>query len=569
MTTLGFAFGINALRVAIIDGYLDEPSCLGVPPYISPHIRYTYGALVKAGVPDDNITYHLIDQLRADWQEHLARLEDRDLVIIIAGTTVPGRYLRGRPVSPREISKIGAGLGHPTVFLGGPIVQTLDPKVAARWGLQPGQGALDAFTGEIAALTIYGALTGNNLDTNPEKERLAALIRDWAVAGARVTEKHPYFPHIVCELETFRGCPRPVNCAFCSERLKRLTYCRLPEDVVREVDALYRLGNRYFRLGCQTDLFAYGGTYVNGDLQPNQAYLKDLYEGIHQVAPGLRVLHMDNANPAVIANNPEAATEIIEIIARHNTAGDVAAFGLESADPAVLTANNINTDPDQVLTAIRIMNTVGGFRVDGIPKLLPGLNFLHGLKGEGPDTMAMNVDLLKRILDDGLMLRRINIRQVQEVDNYRGQPINERSFKEYKDQVNQDVNLPMLKRVFPTGTILRGVQMEKIEGNLTFGRQLGSYPILVGVPGKHKLGQFMDLRILDHGYRSLTGLPFPFNINGASLTELQALPGIGKKRAMRIFLAKPITGLRHLSEVLNNEVNADDLAHWVSFSQSH
>ena len=29
----------------IIDGYVDEPACLGVPPYISPYIRTIAGVL--------------------------------------------------------------------------------------------------------------------------------------------------------------------------------------------------------------------------------------------------------------------------------------------------------------------------------------------------------------------------------------------------------------------------------------------------------------------------------------------------------------------------------------------
>jgi radical SAM superfamily enzyme with C-terminal helix-hairpin-helix motif len=30
----------------ILDGYVDEPACLGVPPYISPYIRTVAGALL-------------------------------------------------------------------------------------------------------------------------------------------------------------------------------------------------------------------------------------------------------------------------------------------------------------------------------------------------------------------------------------------------------------------------------------------------------------------------------------------------------------------------------------------
>jgi len=38
------------MRVLIIDGYVDEPACLGVPPYMSPDPRYIAGALVEKGI---------------------------------------------------------------------------------------------------------------------------------------------------------------------------------------------------------------------------------------------------------------------------------------------------------------------------------------------------------------------------------------------------------------------------------------------------------------------------------------------------------------------------------------
>ena len=33
----------------ILDGYVDEPTCLGVPPYISPYVRYLAGVLHAHG----------------------------------------------------------------------------------------------------------------------------------------------------------------------------------------------------------------------------------------------------------------------------------------------------------------------------------------------------------------------------------------------------------------------------------------------------------------------------------------------------------------------------------------
>ena len=49
----------------ILDGYVDEPACLGVPPYISPYIRTVAGALASRGFA---VHYLTIDQLRNDPQ---------------------------------------------------------------------------------------------------------------------------------------------------------------------------------------------------------------------------------------------------------------------------------------------------------------------------------------------------------------------------------------------------------------------------------------------------------------------------------------------------------------------
>src|SRR5690554_3879500 len=227
------------IKTALIDGYLDEPSCLGVPPYISPHIRYTYGALLHSGIPEKMISYYTIDQLRENWQDTLEELEKYELVIIIAGTTVPGHYLGGKPISFKEIKEIGSRLFYPQKVLGGPI--TLVKKEV------PG---FDLICSEIASLSIYERL----LDREIDRTKVSDYIGEWAIAGAELTKKHPSYPYLVCELEIFRGCPRQEHCAFCSERLKRILYQRPVNDIISEIKALKEAGNHFYRLGCQTDL---------------------------------------------------------------------------------------------------------------------------------------------------------------------------------------------------------------------------------------------------------------------------------------------------------------------------
>lgn len=520
-------------KAYIIDGYLDEPSCLGVPPYIAPHVRYTFGAMVEAGLEPDKIGYFTINQLRQ--QPRLGEeLGQGKLVTIVAGTTVPGRYLGGKPISLQEINSLSEKIRARTV-LSGPIAQcNLDTP------------HIDVVAGEVPGRDEFMLLTGRQPAGTP-----AELVDRWSVLGAQVTIRHPRYPRLVCEIETYRGCPRGTHCRFCSEQLKKVTYQRSVEGVVAEVAALARAGNHYFRLGAQTDLLLYQGRGVAGEVRPNPQALEQLFVGIRGAAPDLKVLHIDNINPATIADYQEEAAEALATIAKFNTPGDTAAFGLESADPAVLTANNIGTDVSKTLLAIRIMNQVGGRREQGVPKLLPGLNFLHGLLGETRETMQLNLAFLHQVLDQGMLLRRINVRQVNPLGSYpRTFPYSPYQFKAYKERINREINQPMLRQVFPRGTVLADLIIEQIKGGVAFGRQLGTYPILVGVPGRFAVGDVLDVKIVDHGYRSITGLPWPLDINRATMEQLEALPGFGKNRARKVFLAGPLAGMEQLQQLL-------------------
>ena len=63
----------------------------------------------------------------------------------------------------------------------------------------------------------------------------------------------------------------------------------------------------------------------------------------------------------------------------------------------------------------------------------------------------------------------------------------------------------MLKKVAPTGKILKKCYAEIYDGKTTFCRQFATYPLIVGVKGRLELKKFYDLEITDHMLRSLTG----------------------------------------------------------------
>ncbi|WP_440947853.1 radical SAM protein [Methanosarcina sp. T3] len=566
------------MKALIIDGYVDEPACLGVPPYLSPYARYIAGALRERGLSEKEIHYLTIDTLRENPPGDGELIGKADLVVIIAGMTVPGKYLRASPITPGEIEAIFRAANGIKV-IGGPIRLGFSREggraaKGTEGGISLGEAVLakmdiEAFTYDLFEEGADGSERGSSESCpaklrTPEsvdhRFRTTAEIGRWGPKGAFLIRQHPDYPYFMCELETYRGCGRQVHCSFCTEPFYGASDYRPVEDVVSEVSALYSHGARFFRIGRQPDLFSYHGTDAGGPVpKPVPEVLEKLYRGIRNSAPELSVLHMDNANPITLATYPEESEQILKTIIKYHTSGDVAAFGMETADPKVVAANSLKASSEEVFEAIKLVNRLGAGRgVNGLPEILPGINFVHGLMGETKKTFQLNYDFLQQVLDSGLLLRRINIRQVMA---FPGTPMygrdeaarkHKKLFLDYKEQVRKNIDLPMLRRVVPEGTVLRDVMCEVHDRGVTFGRQLGSYPLLVGVPALIPLRKFTDITVTGHGMRSITGIPYPLKINTASPALIREIPGIGKKAADSIAAGVPYTDredfLRRINE---------------------
>ena len=68
------------ITVLLVDGYIDDPAALGVPPYISPIIRAIAGAALDAGA--DRVEYVTIDMIRRG-----AKLPQADVSVQSPGST--------------------------------------------------------------------------------------------------------------------------------------------------------------------------------------------------------------------------------------------------------------------------------------------------------------------------------------------------------------------------------------------------------------------------------------------------------------------------------------------------
>ncbi len=535
-----------------MDGYVDEPTVLGVPPYLSMYPRYIAGAIWQSD-PHAEILYMTIDQVRRSFDRAIEVWSTCDLVVLIAGMIVPGKYIGGTPVSVRETK---------TLFSDPRLESTLKILVGP-WanfgcGIEGGKLAVSSrflsppidFIVPGDPEMILSGIAKANWSVEDGISNLtpatSSQVREFAISGANIVQQHPGLSrgYIIAEIESYRGCPRFVTggCSFCTEPLYGSPQQRPINDIVKEIEALYSAGIRSFRIGKQADLFTYGSDEMGEEEfpTPNPEAIDELFSKIRQVAPALEVLHIDNVNPGTIARHPEESRTVARAIMKYHTCGDVAAFGVESLDPEVIKRNNLKATPDEVLQAIRILNEVGGIRDQWeLPHLLPGINLLYGLPGETRRTLEYNMEFLQTLVREGLIIRRINIRQVIGFEGTRLEVENKGKLKrnlffKHKEQVRQEIDTEMIKRVAPSGTILRSLFIEHQEGNSYLLRQLGTYPLLCHMPTGQEFTDRSDVIVIDHGPRSLTVLPYPFKANYASLAQWRAIPGIGMKRAARI-----------------------------------
>ena len=539
----------------LIDGYEDEPAAFGVPPYVGFHIRYIAGVMESHRLPYEYIT---IDR----WREMVRTTDaiaDLNLgrvrgVALLAGAVVPGKYLRGTPISLRETKELLGMMPANIPFLAG--------GWAIRGWRQAGWSPLRAnlfLTVQDTDATLDHFLRHGQWK---HQRRTTEQWREWAHLGAtsKAVIEHPDIDGpLTYEVELYQGCVRYKNgCKFCIEPKKGVPIDRPVRDVLAEVSAALDSGVRHVRLGGMTDVYTYmaeGVTELEYPI-PNPEPISEILFGLRQ-DERLETLHVDNGNPSIIAENLSEATEITKAMVETLSDGAILSFGLESADPTVHAENWLNCDSAQLKTAIRHINDYGRERGSrGLPKLLPGLNFIAGLNGETIATYSLNRKLLRELRDEGLWLRRINIRQV-EGEGFQEIPRDE--FKRFKTWVRDEIDEPLLSELFPLGQRLSKVGWESHDGRIrlpahlrdehlsedirgragvTFGRQIGAYPILIGVPYHIPLETTSDIIVTGHGRRSISGVEAGLDINSCSQKQLEAINGIGEKSAWKIISAR-------------------------------
>jgi len=486
------------MKYAILDCYTDEPAGLGVPPYLGTYPRYIAGYL------NEDVYYLTIDDLRL-WKKNNSEIKpvkpsqktdittynltinfkniqrillETDTLIVVLGVHVPGKYLSAVPGTLNEIIKLLKNFPCKKILTG--------PAV---FGTQLEGGKFY----EKADLKVFDKIDYSMFNFKYND------VKDYALKGTKIIMQIPDLRMI--EIEAGHGCDIG-HCSFCTEPIKNKVEFREKEDILKEIIEFYKLGCRFFRLGKQTCFYTFPKAI-------------ELLKEIWHYCPDVKVLHIDNVNPVKVVMDKQH--EITKAVVKYCTSGNIAAFGIESFDSEVVKQNTLNTTPKIAYEAIKILNKYGAERGEnGLPKYLPGINIIFGLRAESKKTHEENMKWLKKIYNEGLMLRRINIRQVA---IFEGTSLfnegknkflkkNKKYYWKWRNEIRQKIDWPMLQRIAPTGTILKNCYAEIYDGNTTFCRQFGTYPLIVGTKGRFPLKKFYDLEITGHMLRSLTGKVF-------------------------------------------------------------
>lgn len=515
------------LRVTILDGYTDEPAGLGVPPYIDVYPRYCAGAIWfydKQAI----VKYFTIDEVRANWINFYQQASKSDISIVIAGVVVPGKYLGGTPITPKEIIEVGLALSAtPTkTILAGPAAvfgMGIEGGSVAYHPKELGKHYDFVIKGDLETF-IYNLLVQGEEKANPYERRENYELTDkFAIIGARLINQHPNHGYnLMVEIETYRGCSRWISggCTFCIEPLYGKPIMRDPNHVLQEIESLFNEGARGFRFGRQTDFLLYGANMGNKEEfpKPNVTFFENFFNRVRSIASSA-IIHIDNVNPGTVAKHPEESMKILKSIALYLSPGNVAALGLESADERVIAKNNLNSTPEEVLIAIELINKVGSERGwNGLPAILPGINFVLGLPGETKDTYYKNIEFLNEIKRKKLLIRRINVRKVLVLPFTRLSVIWNENILEKHDKyarwfvwkVRHEYDPYFLSQVVPKGTILREAYVEKTVNNITYARQMGSYPITIEIPQPIEKPCVLDIEVVRHKGRSIIGKPINY-----------------------------------------------------------
>ena len=491
----------------IVDCYTDEPSGLGVPPFLSVHSRYIAGALEEKkkkyyyltiddlrynnGEKHDVNTYNkrIINATRnKDNVEKI--LNNAENIYVVMGCFVKYEYVSAEPPTFNEVDKLLRKYKNNKLLF-----YSLGGNELTRENIR--KTVPQNLFNEIIFGNTYNYFIGENRNRfKPNYDKLKNI----AIKSSSILKQ--LSRPLVIEIETATGCNRKPGCTFCIEGMRGLPLqFREIEDIVKEIKSLYEKGALYFRLGRQPNFYAYK------DCNPKE--IEKLFKRIWEECPNIKTLHIDNVSPHNV-NTPEGK-KITEIVAKYTTPGNITPFGIESFDLKIRELCNLNGSLDDVHESIKIINKYGKERGDnGLPKLLPGINIIYGLDGQSKETLKYNLDNFNKILKSNNWVRRVFVRKLtspygEQFDNYTKDKLEE--FKYWSSRIENEFTIPMLKQVFPIGLEIKDLRMEMYKDGNSILRQMATCPVRVIIKNKElKLDNFYNVKVIGYiGNRTLLG----------------------------------------------------------------
>ena len=93
----------------------------------------------------------------------------------------------------------------------------------------------------------------------------------------------------------------------------------------------------------------------------------------------------------------------------------------------------------------------------------------------------------------------------------------------------------------------------ELSEEVSVGSQMGTYPILCGIPMQVPVGTVMGVAVVSYGQRSVTALPVPSEINRLSASALKWMPGVSKTAAGQIAAKRPYADAAAFRSVMSSE----------------
>lgn len=491
-------------EVVILDCYTDEPSGYGVRPYLGTHQIHLSQALSHKGVAH---TYMTIDDLRyakgarsngvdnigvlnitRNAENALDIVRNARTIYIVMGCFVQYEYFACKPPTADEVSGFLAdSLAKKVLFYVMGTSNEIDRSFR--------ESQLATMLSEIEVGNTYrhvlegpAQVTGGHIAPN------YGLLD--AISSARPSLVDDLLAPVIAEIETGTGCNTPT-CYFCIEsaRSPKIRY-RSAASIVKQVKSLYDCGVRHFRLGRQPNFFHYGRHDVDE--------LERLLAGIRAVCPELKMLHIDNVNIVDVVGR--TGRDFTRLVVEYCTSGNIAPFGIESFDDSVREASGVIGSAAQVMEAIAIVNEYGAARgPDGLPRLLPGINLIYGLKGQTTETHAINISHLQEILRRGYMTRRLYYRSVTRPTgvSFGEEAIDDvAAYRRNFEEIVREFVLPMQELVYPEGGTIRDLMEVRNDGHSSQLRTFGTCSSRYRVREPLERGFSYDVRVLGNaGYR--------------------------------------------------------------------